>query len=141
MMRKLIIAAALAAFPTLALAQIGGTDMQTGITQMGISPMDNKVQHDHAMMEGSGAGNPSALAFIKINQQMHKNMAVKYSGDTDVDFVRGMIPHHQGAVDMAKVEIQSGTDPEIKELATAIIESQNKEIEFMKKWLAAHDKK
>jgi uncharacterized protein (DUF305 family) len=49
-----------------------------------------------------------------------------------------MLPHHQGAVDMAKVELEHGTDPELRKLAQDIIDSQQKEIAFMKEWLAKH---
>jgi uncharacterized protein (DUF305 family) len=50
------------------------------------------------------------------------------------------MPHHQGAVDMAKVELQFGTDPEMRELAQHIIAGQEKDIAQLKDWLAKHDK-
>ena len=69
--------------------------------------------------------------------KMHKDMMVKPSGDADVDFVRGMIPHHQGAVDMAKIVLEHGKDPEIRALAQDVISAQEKEIKFMQDWLKA----
>ena len=59
-------------------------------------------------------------------------------GDIDKNFVNMMIPHHQGAIDMAKVELQYGKDPQLLEMARKIIEAQDKEIIEMKGWQAAH---
>ena len=67
-------------------------------------------------------------------------MSITYTGDADKDFVAGMIPHHQGAVDMAKVELQYGKDPQLKKLARDIIKSQDEQIAFMKSWQAKHAK-
>jgi uncharacterized protein (DUF305 family) len=69
---------------------------------------------------------------------MHKGMMVKPTGDADVDFVRGMIPHHQGAIDMAKIVLEHGKDPEIKKLAEEVIRAQEGEIAFMEAWLKKH---
>jgi uncharacterized protein (DUF305 family) len=62
-------------------------------------------------------------------------MEIPYGGVTDVDFVRGMIPHHQGAIDMARVELKHGKDPVIRALAEKIIADQEKEIAQMQDWL------
>lgn len=62
---------------------------------------------------------------------MHSQMI----GDADVDFCRSMIPHHQSAIDMAKVELNYGQDLEMKRLATRIIAEQEKEIAMMLQWL------
>jgi uncharacterized protein (DUF305 family) len=72
---------------------------------------------------------------------MMKNMsAPPYTGDTDKDFVAHMIPHHQGAVSMAEVELKYGKDPAMKRLARNIIKAQNEEIAYMKSWQAKHGK-
>lgn len=67
-------------------------------------------------------------------------MSITYSGNPDKDFVAGMIPHHQGAIDMARVELQYGKDPQLRKLARNIIDAQEKEIAFMKTWQAKHAK-
>ena len=56
--------------------------------------------------------------------------------DADVAFACGMIAHHQGAIDMAQVLLESGDDPQMIELAGEIIAAQVGEIELMTKWLA-----
>ena len=52
---------------------------------------------------------------------MHRNMDIAFSGDADVDFVRSMIPHHQGDIDMAKVALQHAKDEQVRKLATDVI--------------------
>ncbi|MCA3244682.1 MAG: DUF305 domain-containing protein [Alphaproteobacteria bacterium] len=68
--------------------------------------------------------------------QMHRNMAVAYTGDADLDFLRGMIPHHQGAVEMAKIQLKYGKDSQVKRLAREIIRAQEYEIGLMTRWVA-----
>ena len=91
--------------------------------------------HDHAAMKHETPADIYAPAMDK----MHKDMMVTPTGDADVDFVRGMIPHHQGAVDMAKIVLEKGKDAEIKKFAQDIIDAQEKEIVFMQDWLKKHE--
>lgn len=71
---------------------------------------------------------------------MHENMTIAPTGDADVDFMRGMIPHHQGAIDMAKIVLAHGKDPEVKKLAEDVIRAQESEIAFMREWLTKNAK-
>ena len=87
----------------------------------------------HAMPMQSAS--PADHAYQSAMERMQQDMPMDLTGDADVDFVRGMIPHHQGAVDMAKTVLAYGKDPEIKKLAEEIIASQEKEIAFMRGWL------
>jgi uncharacterized protein (DUF305 family) len=74
-------------------------------------------------------------------KMQHDMAAAPMTGDTDNDFVAMMLPHHQGAVDMAKVELQYGKDPELRKLARDIVAAQDKEIALMRAWRAAHPAK
>jgi uncharacterized protein (DUF305 family) len=66
---------------------------------------------------------------------MHGGMDITFTGNADVDFVKGMIPHHEGAVDMAKTVLAFGKDPEVRKLAEDVIKTQAVEIAFMKEWV------
>lgn len=84
----------------------------------------------------STAATPSTRAFEEANARMHRDMAIAFTGNADVDFVRGMIPHHQGAIDMARVVLQFGTNEQTKKWASEIIAAQEREIAEMREWLA-----
>ena len=83
---------------------------------------------------------PSTAEFEAGATRMHSGMALTYTRNADIDFARGMIPHHQGAIDMAQVQLRHGKDPAMRKLATEIIQAQEKEIAFLRDWLAKHDK-
>lgn len=112
-MKALFLAAAIAALPLGALAQ------------------------DHS---GHGAAAASSdEAFTQAHHKMMEAMeAVKPTGNPDRDFVRMMIPHHQGAIDMARVQLEYGTDEKLRALAEDIIAAQEKEIADMEAWLKAN---
>lgn len=94
----------------------------------------------HGSMQPRGDNGPSSRAFNDVNMKMHEGMDIAFTGNADVDFVAGMIPHHQGAVDMANVVLQYGKDPEVKKLAEEIIKAQETEIAWMRQWLAKNGK-
>lgn len=71
--------------------------------------------------------------------RMHGGMeGAPRTGDPDRDFVTQMIPHHQGAIDMARILLVHGKDPALRQLAKEIIADQQNEIQVMRQWLAAH---
>ena len=70
---------------------------------------------------------------------MHKGMhSAPYTGNPDRDFVTMMIPHHQGAIDMAKAILLYGKDEQLKRLAQEIIADQQNEVQLMQLWLSKH---
>lgn len=96
------------------------------------------AQHDHHAMEQSGDSSPATVESQAVMAKMHEGMDITYTGDADRDFVNGMLPHHEGAVAMAKIQLKYGKDPALKRLAKSIIVSQGKEIRYMKKWRDEH---
>jgi len=82
------------------------------------------------------AGTPDETAFLAENDaamnKMMTDMEIKPSGDVDRDFVAMMIPHHQGAIDMAQAELRYGRNEQLRRLAQEIIVSQSQEIAAMR---------
>jgi uncharacterized protein (DUF305 family) len=78
---------------------------------------------------------PASQAYLAAAERMHRDMAIEFSGDPDVDFARAMIAHHQGAIDMARVLLEHGRDLETRQLAEEIIAAQEREIRFLRGWL------
>ncbi len=94
--------------------------------------------HAHVHEPDEHADNEAVQAYREVNRRMHEDMAVEFTGNPDADFARGMIPHHQGAIDMANVVLMHGEDEAIRDLAREIIEAQEEEIAFLRDWLAQH---
>jgi uncharacterized protein (DUF305 family) len=95
------------------------------IVGVGVSALAQDMGHEKEMM----------AAHKKMMDDM---MAMKSTGDPDKDFAMMMVPHHQGAIDMAEVELKYGKDPALKKMAQEIIDAQKKEIEEFKKWQGEH---
>lgn len=100
--------------------------------------------HDHeasaANSSASEANSPSDKAYLAANAKMHSDMNIVLTGNADADFMRSMIPHHEGAVAMAKIALEHGKDPEVRKLAEDVIKAQEAEIAMMKTWLAKNGK-
>lgn len=150
---------AVAPMPTATPDMPGGMDCMTMMQSMmsGGMPMKNSDRMPMAggaaiqmqggvpvqckgMMPGTVATEEpaSTRAFRIASDRMHLGMAIDYSGNADADFVRGMIAHHRGAIEMAEAELEYGKDPEIRKLAEGVIAAQEAEVVQMRKWLLDH---
>jgi uncharacterized protein (DUF305 family) len=117
-LKTIVAIAAFAALPALALAQ----GMPAG-------------HSGHSMPASRPADTPATKAYREANAKMHRDMDLMFTNDADIDFVRAMIPHHQGAIDMAKVQLQYGKDEQARKWATDVIREQEREIAEMRAWL------
>jgi uncharacterized protein (DUF305 family) len=118
-LRALILAATVATLPAIAVAQTGG-----------------HAGHSMPMARSSSRDTAATQGYRAANAQMHEAMDIRFTNDADADFVRSMIPHHQGAIDMAKVALQHAQDEQVRQWATDVIRAQEREIAEMQGWLA-----
>lgn len=137
--------------PTLAAAlllTVGPSLAQTAHTHGAHKPTANEASDTHQaemqkmiadMMPAPGDA-PSTADFKKADMAMMHAMHVAYTGNPDVDFRTHMIPHHQGAVEMAKVALKHAKDSATKKMAQKIIDDQEKEIAEMQAWLKKNSK-
>jgi uncharacterized protein (DUF305 family) len=97
---------------------------------------DGSVDHSDVGSMCSDGANRSATAFYRemsrVNAHMHAGMEIAPSGNIDRDFARMMIPHHQGAIEMALVQLKYGRNERLRRLAQSIIIEQGQEIAYMR---------
>lgn len=118
-----------------------GIAMMAASAGLGRVAQEKAATHAH---EESSTNNGCYQRLADAMVRMHQAMAaVKPSSpsNTDADFVRMMLPHHQAAVEMAKVELECGGDRQMKRMAQEIVTDQQAEIELMELWLKRHAEK
>ena len=122
----------LAWFPLVSIIMIGAAAAQ----QTAPGPtMDPGMQMK--MMAPNSSDSASTRGYKAAMMRMMESMPMSYTGDADMDFMMQMRGHHRGAIDMAKVVLANGKDPEVKTLAQEIIAAQEKEIAMIDKWIKA----
>ena len=122
----------------LRLPLIVGT-LAMGLAALPAVAQDTQEQPAQPQTGGSMMGMHGAAMHTAM-QHMQQGMNMSMSGDPDTDFAQMMIPHHQGAIDMARIELESGKDPQLRQMAQKVIEDQEREIATLKEWLAQHGK-
>jgi len=99
-------------------------------------PAEPQGSHTH---RDNATASPDWVELMASMDRMHSVMtSVEQSGDSDTDFVRLMLPHHQAAIDMAKTQLIYGKDSQMRRLAQEIITDQQSEIDLMQLWLKKH---
>ena len=93
-----------------------------------------------AMDKGASLGPSQFTQDMDASMKLmdHEMSAASMDGNADHDFAAMMIPHHQGAIDMAKAELSHGSDPTMRRIAEEIIADQKSEIDLMNLWMRKH---
>jgi DUF305 family protein family protein len=106
------------------------------VTILGVGLLHAGARAEAHANSSQPTADPDWSELIASMDKMHMAMeAVKRSGNSDVDFVRLMLPHHQAAIDMAKTQLLYGKDAQMRRLAQEIITDQQLEIDLMQRWL------
>ena len=118
-------------------ASIFALSLAVATLAAGVASAHQHVGHPRGDSAPAAASESAAVReYRQANAKMHRDMAIEFTGDADKDFTRGMIAHHQGAIEMANVVLRHGKDSEIRKLAEDVIAAQTSEIAFMRDWLA-----
>lgn len=125
-------ATAIAATAVIAQTKSNPTTPPAAGMDMGAMKPAKKATPDGKAATASGASDEMMKAMDGMRGRMPKSM----SGNADRDFMQMMIPHHQGAIDMARIELKHGKDASVKAMARKIIKDQEREIAQMKSMLA-----
>lgn len=112
------------------------TEMTTETADTHDTDMDHEAHHMDSNMTEHAATTEFGKEYMDSMDDMHEDMMEGVqANDADVAFAKGMIAHHEGAVDMAEVQLKYGKDEDMRKLATDIIAAQEAEIKQMENWL------
>ena len=112
----------------------GAMALTAGLAWADSHEADSMEGMDHSNMD-MGNMPEQMQGFMGVMDTMMQNMPMESSGMVDADFLLMMIPHHQSAIDMARIELEQGEDEETKAMAQEIIDAQEAEIEEMRAML------
>ncbi len=101
-------------------------------------PMPGMPMHPMAGATTPAGSEAKKSMMAAMERMSHTMQAVPMTGNADRDFVAMMIPHHAGAIDMARFELANGKDPAMRKLAEAIVSAQENEISEMQAWRKAN---
>ena len=133
---KILIPVALAGM--FLLQACNGDNKSTTDSKMMSDTTMKMTEHNDAKMDGAGKMDMNNELMKSMMSSMDKMKAVKMNGDFDAEYAAMMIEHHQGAIEMANIELKSGSDNTMKAMAQSIITAQTAEIEKFQTILASH---
>src|SRR5262249_24914515 len=102
------------------------------VCALAVLPATLGSAHDHPAATPPESRPPFYAEMATADATMHRDMTIAPSGDVDRDFLRMMIPHHKGAIDMVLVVLKYGRDERVKRLAQSIVVEQGEEITYMR---------
>ena len=118
-------------------------EVDTEVTTDNMETHDTTMDHDEHDMDSDMAEHAATTEFGKeymdsMNDMHEDMMEGMQANDADVAFAKGMLPHHEGAVDMAEIQLKYGKDDTMRKLAEDVIAAQEAEIKQMEDWLEAN---
>jgi uncharacterized protein (DUF305 family) len=115
---------------------VSGLVLAASVVILSVGLLRSRAQAETHARGGQPTIDPDWSELVASMDKMHMAMgAIERSGNSDIDFVRLMLPHHQAAIDMAKTQLIYGKDPQMRRLAQEIVTDQQLEIELMQRWL------
>ena len=118
-------------------------EVDTEVTTDNMETHDTTMDHEEHDMDSDMAEHAATTDFGKeymdsMNDMHEDMMEGMQANDADVAFAKGMLPHHEGAVDMAEIQLKYGKDDTLRKLAEDVIAAQEAEIKQMEDWLEAN---